>query len=131
MDRWQTATQVRFTSLFNYVTDLLLAIQLSYVMSLYYELNNYNAQACSFAGNGTVNSNAPTNASAANAAASSCISNPSATFVPTGAGASTSSTASGSKHNAAMHAGIDGHALYGITAMVIVTLASIAWTLFY
>jgi len=118
-----------FCCTFNYFTDLLLAIQLSYVMSLYYELNNYNPQACSFAGNGTVNPNAPTNASAANAAASSCISNPSATFVPTGAGTSTP-TASGSKHNAAMYAGVDGHALYGITAMVIVTLASIAWALF-
>lgn len=102
-------------------------------MSLYYELNNRNPQSCSFAGNGTVNPNAPTSISAANAAASSCISSPTATFVPTASGtfsgSSSTSTASGS-HNAAMHAGVDGHALYGMTAVVIVTFASVAWTLF-
>jgi len=57
-------------------------VKLSFVMSEFYEANKRNPQSCSFAGNGTINSNAPSTVSAANAAASSCLSNPAATFTP-------------------------------------------------
>ncbi|KAH8100479.1 Glucanosyltransferase-domain-containing protein [Cristinia sonorae] len=57
--------------------------KLSFVMSEFYEATNKNRASCDFAGNATVNSAAPTTIADANAAASSCLSNPSATFVPT------------------------------------------------
>ena len=60
----------------------LVATQLSFVMSEFYEANNRNPQSCDFAGNATVNKNAPSTIQDANAAASSCLSNPSATFTP-------------------------------------------------
>lgn len=103
-------------------------VKLSYVMSLYYELNNRNAQACSFAGNGTVNQSAPSSASAANAAASSCISNPSATFAPT-AVSSSSVGATGSSHNSATGLIAHDSTVYGVTAAFIITLGSAFWTM--
>ncbi|TFK76746.1 hypothetical protein BDN72DRAFT_753554 [Pluteus cervinus] len=73
-------------------------IKLSYVMSEYYEANSRNAQACSFAGNGTVNA-AASSSSPATAAASSCISNPTAVFtvsaLPSGAPAGSSAQQTG------------------------------------
>ncbi|TFK93557.1 carbohydrate-binding module family 43 protein [Polyporus arcularius HHB13444] len=68
--------------------------KLSFVMSEFYELTNRVATSCDFSGNATVNQNAPSSVSGANAAASSCLSNPSAIFTPS-APASTSG-ASGS-----------------------------------
>jgi len=56
--------------------------KLSFVMTQYYEATNQNAQSCSFGGNATLNSQAPSSVSAANAAASSCLTNPGATFTP-------------------------------------------------
>ena len=50
-------------------------------MDQYYELTNRLATSCDFGGNATVFSNAPTG-TAAIAAESSCLANPSATFVP-------------------------------------------------
>ncbi|KAG5220568.1 glycoside hydrolase family protein [Salix suchowensis] len=41
------------------------AVKLSFVMSQYFEINNRNPQSCSFSGNATVNSAAPSSASAA------------------------------------------------------------------
>ncbi|KAH9890994.1 Glucanosyltransferase-domain-containing protein [Cubamyces lactineus] len=57
-------------------------IKLSFVMSEYYELTGRAATSCDFSGNATVNKNAPSSVSGANAAASSCLTNPSATFTP-------------------------------------------------
>lgn len=51
-------------------------------MSEFYEATNRNAQSCNFGGNATVNGNAPASITGANAAASSCLTNPSATFTP-------------------------------------------------
>ncbi|KAH9853090.1 Glucanosyltransferase-domain-containing protein [Lenzites betulinus] len=87
--------------------------QLSFVMSEYYELTNRLATSCDFAGNATVNKNAPSSVSGANAAASSCLSNPSATFTPsapsgssgsssTGTGSGSSGSGSGSNAAAAL-----------------------------
>ncbi|RPD63253.1 hypothetical protein L226DRAFT_451078 [Lentinus tigrinus ALCF2SS1-7] len=74
--------------------------KLSFVMSEYYELTNRAATSCDFSGNATVNQNAPSSVSGANAAASSCLSNPSAIFTPsapaTTAGGSSGSTGTGS-----------------------------------
>ncbi|EDR08961.1 glycoside hydrolase family 72 protein, partial [Laccaria bicolor S238N-H82] len=81
-------------------------VKLSYVMSKYYESQNRNSQACSFAGNGTVNSHASTSASAASVA-SSCIASPSATFAPTapasssGSSSTATTTSGGGKKNGA------------------------------
>jgi len=114
------------------VADCDPTIKLSYVMSEYYELNNRNSQACSFAGNGTVNSSAPS-ASAANAAASSCISSPNATFVPTTAssatGSATGKSKSGGSHNGATSFTTNGNAVYGVMTLIVVTLTSAVWTL--
>lgn len=106
---------------------------LSFVMSEYYEANNRNAQACSFAGNGTVNPLAPTSVSAANAAATSCLASASAVFTPTapagaGGGGSASSSAAG-HHSGAAALFEDARALVGLAAMAAVGLASAAWTL--
>jgi hypothetical protein len=54
--------------------------KLSYVMSLYYQSQNRNSAACDFGGNAQLNSGALT--VDPSSAAQSCISNPSATFVP-------------------------------------------------
>ncbi|KAK2461692.1 hypothetical protein APHAL10511_006155 [Amanita phalloides] len=120
------------TGVYGRVSDCDPTVKLSYVMSLYYGLNNHNPQACSFAGNGTVNPNAPSSNSAANAAASSCIPSPSATFVPTGitSTSSTNTSRPSAKGNNAIFVGIDGHVLCGITAVVMVALASVVGTLF-
>jgi 1,3-beta-glucanosyltransferase GAS1 len=98
-------------------------------MSLYYELQNRNPQACDFSGNATVNNDAPASASAANSAASSCISNPSATFTPSSTG--TPSTVSGSSgssdesgDNGAVALFSDPKAMYGLASMVAVMIAS-------
>lgn len=108
-------------------------------MSQYYELNNRDGQACSFAGNGTVNPLAPSSVSSANAAASSCISNPDATFVPaapSGGGNSGGGSTNGGgsptgtgKNNGAVNLVGDGNALLGMTAMALVSIASAVWTL--
>jgi hypothetical protein len=113
------------------VADCDPTIKLSYVMSEFYELNNRNPQSCSFAGNGTVNPSAPA-ASAVNASASSCISSPSATFVPTAASSATGKATGTSKsgsHNGATGFTINGNAVYGVMALTVVTLTSAIWTL--
>ena len=63
--------------------------KLSFVMSEFYEITNRASTSCDFGGNATVNANAPSSVQNANAAASSCLSNPSAVFTPS-APASTS-----------------------------------------
>jgi hypothetical protein len=109
---------------------LFLAIKLSYAMSQYYELNHRDAQACSFAGNGTVNSQSP--ASSASAAATSCVTNTAAVFTPTlPAGASNPSSGSsgngnggGSSGNSKPNSGfVDAKPLFGVVAMAIMSVA--------
>jgi len=107
-------------------------IKLSYVMSQYYQLNNRDGQACSFAGNGTVNPLAPSSISAADAAASSCIANPSATFVPSApasTGGSNSGGSSSGKGNGAVNLIGNNNALVGMTVMALLSIASAVWTL--
>lgn len=113
-------------------TPLLTAVKLSYVMSKYYESQNRNVQACSFAGNGTVNSHASTSVSAASVA-SSCIASPSATFAPTAAASKTgssstgtSTSAGGPKKNGAST--LVGGGFVGMVVMGVVVVVSGMWT---
>jgi hypothetical protein len=107
--------------------------KLSFVMSEFYEANNRDPQACSFSGNGTVNPNAPSSASAANAAASSCLSNPTATFIPSAPSGGGSSTSSGSKPSRSNGAATlligDSKSLLAWSLMVIVSVMGALWTL--
>lgn len=106
-------------------------------MSQFYEASNRDGQACDFAGNGTVNPLAPTSASAANAAASSCISNPDAVFTPaapTGGNSNGSPSGSGTGaptngSNGAVNLVADGNAVLGMAAMALFGIASAVWTL--
>ncbi|KAI5898556.1 glycoside hydrolase family 72 and carbohydrate-binding module family 43 [Schizophyllum commune H4-8] len=111
-------------------------IKLSYVMSLFYEANDNNAQACSFNGNGTVNSQSTESAASG---ASACVS-PSV-FTPTapanepsstggsGSGGSSSSGSSGSDENAAADIWADKRAFAGMGVAVAVSMVSAVWTL--
>ncbi|KAF9270568.1 glycoside hydrolase family 72 protein [Marasmius fiardii PR-910] len=114
-------------------------IKLSYVMSEHYEANNRNQQACSFGGNGTVNPLAPSSASAANSAASSCITNPSGTFVPSapsnsvGGGASNGNNGGNSSGNSGRNGAValvgDKNVVVGMAAFVVMGAVSAVWTL--
>jgi 1,3-beta-glucanosyltransferase GAS1 len=125
---------------FSYVLDTISmfcpAIKLSYTMSKFYELQNRNQQACSFAGNGTVNANAPSSASAADSAASSCINNPSATFTPSSAPSQASSSSSGGNNGNGSSGGsrsdgssVQPGALFGVVGMAVAALSSAVCTL--
>ncbi|TFK57653.1 glycoside hydrolase family 72 protein [Heliocybe sulcata] len=98
-------------------------IKLSYIMSEYYEHSNKNQDACSFGGNGTIH----TTSNSAAAVASSCISNPSATFTPSapatasGSSASHSSGSSGSGSHSGAVASFDPRAIFGLGLMVVVS----------
>ena len=106
---------------------------LSYVMSEYYIANGANAQACSFGGNGTVNSKVPSTAGAANAAATSCLASVSTTSVPTlpagASGSSGSSSGGGSSSSATSIVLADARTLMGMGVVVAVGIASGFWTL--
>ncbi|KAG2129789.1 carbohydrate-binding module family 43 protein/Glycoside hydrolase family 72 protein [Suillus clintonianus] len=111
-------------------------IMLSYVMSEYYIANGANAQSCSFGGNGTVNSKAPSSASAANAAATSCLASATGASVPTlpadapSATVTTSSSGSGSgSSNAASVVLADARTLMGMGVLVAAGIASGLWTI--
>ncbi len=99
--------------------------KLSFAMSIYYEANKRNAQSCSFAGNGTVNSKA--SSASATAVASSCLASATGTSVPTApassqAGSSPSGSSSGKKGAATAVFVSDSRALLGVFLMVAVSL---------
>lgn len=106
-------------------------------MSEWYGLSGNDGQACSFAGNGTVNPLAASTTSAANAAATSCLANFAATFVPTApAGGSASGTGSGSStststgaKSGAVNLIANTEALVGMAVVALVSMGSIVWTL--
>ena len=84
-----------------------------------------------------VNSNAPSSATAADAVASSCIANPSATFVPS-APATTGGTVSptgnnGSGNNGGGNGAVsligDAQAIFGLAGAIGVGMVSAVWTL--
>ena len=113
------------------------AIKLSYVMSLFYEANDNNAQACSFNGNGTVNSQSTESAASG---ASACVSpsvftptapanEPSSTGGSGSGGSSSSSGSSGSDENAAADIWADKRAFAGMGIAVVVSMVSAVWTL--
>ncbi|KAI0047670.1 carbohydrate-binding module family 43 protein [Auriscalpium vulgare] len=112
------------------------SVKLSFVFSQYYEANNRDPQSCSFAGNGSVNANAPTSVSAANSVASSCLASASSTFTPTAptttAGSSGSSSSakssSSSKPNAALMT-TDARGVLGFVLMVAIGVMGGALTL--
>jgi len=101
-------------------------------MSLYYESQNRDAQACSFAGNGTEN---PASTAAAAAVASSClasatgVSTPSTPATVSSSPASTSTSTSGSGSQSSGQSGgtaavlvSDSRALLGVLLMVVVSI---------
>lgn len=104
----------------------MIASKLSFAMSIYYEANKRNAQACSFAGNGTVNSKA--SSASATAVASSCLASATGTNVPTApasasqAGSSPSGSGSGKKGAATTVFVSDSRALLGVFLMVAVSV---------
>ncbi|KAI0768590.1 Glucanosyltransferase-domain-containing protein [Trametes elegans] len=110
------------------------ATKLSFVMSEYYELTNRAATSCDFGGNATVNSNAPSSVSGANAAASSCLTNPSATFTPSkpsstgGGSSSTGGSGSGSGNNNAAAALGSPAALLGVAVALLFSVLGSALT---
>lgn len=89
--------------------------KLSWAFSAFYEITSRNPQSCSFAGNATVNSAAPSSSAAAEQAASSCMAAaPSGTFVPSAATtlsqvSQTASPTGGSKSGGAATANIHGY----------------------
>ncbi|KAI0702424.1 Glucanosyltransferase-domain-containing protein [Cytidiella melzeri] len=85
------------------------AVKLSYVFDQYYELTNRNAQSCDFAGNATINSHAATNSAAVASAVSSCLSNPSATFVPSAPASTTAGTSNPSGSSSSSGGGTSGN----------------------
>jgi hypothetical protein len=103
----------------------IIATKVSFVMSLYYEANKRNAQACSFAGNGTVNSKA--SSASASAVASSCLASATGVSVPTAPGTtnnpgSASTSGSSGKKSGAVPT-TDSRALLGVFLMIVVSVA--------
>lgn len=119
----------------------LIATQLSFAMSEWYEANKRDAQACSFAGNGTVNAKASTASSAAQVL-NACLATATSTFVPTtptavspgtsGSGnspGSPSSSGSGSKSSGKSGEApsvlvSDARSLLGVFLMLAISVAS-------
>lgn len=99
-------------------------------MSQYYESQNHVADACYFSGNATINANAPNQSGAAGAAAASCVSNPSATFVPSSASGGPTSTGSGTSGGG--NSGRGSSLLANLESLVVVVsigTVGAAWTL--
>ncbi|KAJ7169454.1 1,3-beta-glucanosyltransferase [Mycena filopes] len=126
-----------FLDRFLYAVDLNAhtVTKLSFVFSQYYELNGRTASSCSFDGNGSVNANAP--AETAFAAASSCISSPSATFTPSfSAPSAAKSGSSGSGSNSGSSSVNNGAASFAGSSVLLSlalvcggVLSSALWTL--
>jgi len=101
---------------------------LSFVMSEYFEANKRNPQACSFGGNGTVNSKA-SSSSNASLVASSCLASATGTFVPTAPSSGSGSTTSGSGSKSGTHGAAtavvvsDVRALLGVFLMLAISVA--------
>lgn len=115
-------------------SDILIAVALSYVMTEYYIATAKNPQSCSFNGNGTINTKAPSTAGSADAVASSCLASASSTSVPTipaGApsSAGTSSSSGKGSSSAAPAVLADARTLLGMGVIVAVGIASGLWTI--
>jgi len=110
------------------------AIKLSFAMTQFYEASDRNPQACSFAGNATVNPSAAGSVSGANAAATSCISDPNAVFTPTGAppggGGGAQQTGSNSPGNNNQNAAspINPQSILGIAVVSFMAVIGGVWT---
>ncbi|KIJ21411.1 carbohydrate-binding module family 43 protein [Paxillus involutus ATCC 200175] len=123
------------TGVYGAVSECDPTVMLSWVMSQYYLDNNNNPTACSFGGNGTVNSKAPSSTSAANSAASSCLASGTGTSVPTlpaGGSSSSSGGGSGSGSSPSTSNGavaVDARTLFGIVTLVVASVVSGLWTL--
>ncbi|KIJ68813.1 carbohydrate-binding module family 43 protein [Hydnomerulius pinastri MD-312] len=125
------------TGVYGAVAECDPTVKLSWVMSEYYLSMNNNAQACSFGGNGTVNSKAPSTVNGANSAASSCLASATGTSVPTlpaggstssgGGSGSGSSGGSGGTTNAAST--LDARTLVGVATLMVAGVVSGLWTL--
>ncbi|TDL16753.1 glycoside hydrolase family 72 protein [Rickenella mellea] len=113
--------------------------KLSFIMTEFYEITNRNAQSCNFAGNATVNKNAPSSVSAVNAAVAQCLSKSQATHTPSapstpaatggssGGGGGGSPSTPKSSSAALGRAGFEG--ALGIGAMLVACVVGGMWTL--
>ncbi|KAI9572583.1 carbohydrate-binding module family 43 protein/Glycoside hydrolase family 72 protein [Boletus coccyginus] len=104
-------------------------VMLSWVMTQYYLDNNNNAQACSFSGNGTVNSQAPSSTGASDAAASSCLASATSTSVPTLPAGGSTGSGGGSSPNTSGAAAPGTNALASVLMLVVIGVVSGMWTL--
>ncbi|KAM5532182.1 hypothetical protein V8D89_014138 [Ganoderma adspersum] len=107
--------------------------KLSFVMSEYFEATGRKATSCDFSGNATINQNAPSSVSGANAAATSCLANPSAVFTPSAPSSSaagstdTSKSSSGGKNSAASLVK-EGNALVSLAVAAVFSVLGSALT---
>lgn len=103
-------------------------------MSQYYQATNRAATSCNFGGNATVNPNAPSSASGAAGAVSSCIANPGAVFTPTagatgGGGGSPTGKPTSTGKSGAVSLSLDTNAFFGLGVATIFSLIGAVWTL--
>jgi len=122
------------TGVYGIVSSCDPTVMLSWVMNQYYLDSNSNPQACSFGGNGTMNSHAPTGSNAASAAATSCLASATGTSVPTlPAGGSTGGSGGGggstSKPSANGAVALDTRALGSVLVLVVIGVVSGMWIL--
>lgn len=97
-------------------------------MSLYYQTQNRNAAACDFGGNARLNSGALTVDPAS--AAQSCISNPSATFVP-GSQTSGSGNPTSTSHNGSSGGSVSlVDSIQSLGLVIGISAVGALWTLF-
>ena len=92
-------------------------------MDAFYEATNRNAQSCDFAGNATVNSQAPSNSAAVASAVTACLAAVPSTFTPsapasTSGAAATGSSGSGSGSGAGSGSADSGALAFGAPAVV-------------
>jgi 1,3-beta-glucanosyltransferase GAS1 len=100
-------------------------------MSKFYESEGRNAAACDFAGNATLNRGA-SETETADALASSCVANPSATFAPS-APATTrpaSTGAASGRPSGDDSSALGKSALVGVASTALVGAMAAVWTLF-
>jgi len=106
------------------------SVELSYVMSEYYELTDRNSQSCNFAGNATINPSASASVSAS-AVASSCFANAAAVFTPstlsTGGSSTSTSTSKSRSGSVSLVGNLD--AIIGMGVMAIIGVMSAVGTL--
>ena len=94
-------------------------------MSEFYEATNRLASSCDFDGNATINKNAPSSVQDANAAASSCLANPSAVFTPSAPASTSGASGSGSTGSSGTGSGTSGAPPQAVVGVVVALAFSV------